>query len=79
MGYLLGIDLGTSSLKSILITEDGEVKGLSAKAYQFASPYNGYAEHDPEEWWQACCETIHEVLARAKVPGDERIWSCYAG
>ncbi|MEY8509253.1 xylulokinase [Lachnospiraceae bacterium 42-17] len=71
MGYLLGIDLGTSSLKSILITEDGEVKGLSAKAYQFASPYNGYAEHDPEEWWQACCETIHEVLARAKVPGDE--------
>lgn len=71
MAYLLGIDLGTSSLKSILMTEDGEVKGLSAKAYQFASPYNGYAEHDPEEWWQACCETIREALAKAKAPGSE--------
>lgn len=71
MGYLLGIDLGTSSLKSILIAEDGEVKGLSAKAYQFASPYNGYAEHDPKEWWQACCETVRGVLKESKVPADE--------
>lgn len=62
MSYLIGIDLGTSSLRSMVVAEDGEVKALSARNYQFASPHNGYAEHDPEEWWRACCETLGEVL-----------------
>lgn len=71
MGYLLGIDLGTSSLKSILITADGQMQALSARAYQFASPYNGYAEHDPREWWTVCCETIREVLNDSGVSKEE--------
>lgn len=71
MSYLLGIDLGTSSLKSILITPAGQVKALSARAYQFASPHNGYAEHDPREWWEACCETVQEVLRDSGVSKDD--------
>ena len=63
MAYLMGIDLGTSSLKTIIIDEAGNVKALSARPYQFASPHGGYAEHDPREWWQACCETVKEALA----------------
>ena len=71
MGCLLGIDLGTSSLKSVLITEDGQVKAQSAREYQFASPRNGEAEHDPGEWWNACCETVQEVLELSKTAKEE--------
>ena len=71
MSCLLGIDLGTSSLKSMLITEEGQTKALSARAYQFASPHNGYAEHDPREWWKACCETVQEVLRNSGVAKEE--------
>ena len=63
MSCLLGIDLGTSSLKSVLINENGQTVALSSRAYQFVSPHNGYAEHDPREWWDACCKTVQEVLA----------------
>ena len=71
MAYLMGIDLGTSSLKTIIIDEAGNVKALSARPYQFASPHGGYAEHDPREWWQACCETVKEALAALGAPASE--------
>ncbi|MCD2492108.1 xylulokinase [Lacrimispora sp. NSJ-141] len=68
MAYLMGIDLGTSSLKTIIIDEAGNVKAVSARPYQFASPCGGYAEHDPREWWQACCETVKEALDACGAP-----------
>ena len=71
MSKILGIDLGTSSLKSMLISENGNMAALSARAYQFASPRNGFAEHNPEEWWQACAETVKEVLLKSAVQKDE--------
>ena len=67
MAYLMGIDLGTSSLKTMIIREDGEVVCVSAQNYQFASPYSGYAEHDPAEWWDACVATIRKDLADSGV------------
>ena len=71
MAYLMGIDLGTSSLKTIIIDENGTVMAQSARAYQFASPHGGYAEHDPGEWWQACCETVRDTLAALGKPASE--------
>lgn len=71
MGYLMGIDLGTSSLKVIIIDSAGNLKALSARQYQFDSPYNGYAEQQPEVWWDACCQSIQEVLSRSGLSGVE--------
>ena len=62
MALLMGIDLGTSSLKTIVIDENGQVMGESARSYVLESPAGGYAEQDPETWWQACVATIHDVL-----------------
>lgn len=76
---ILGIDLGTSSVKSIVITEDGAVRGLSTRAYQFSSPRNGYAEQDPRQWWDACCETVREVLVRSGVSGREICGVSFSG
>ncbi len=64
MAFLLGIDLGTSGLKTIVINEVGEVKALSHRSYTFDSPHGGYAEQDPDTWWQACTQTVREVLSK---------------
>ena len=62
MSLLMGIDLGTSSLKIIVIDEKGSVVAQSARAYALESPAGGYAEQNPETWWNACVECIKEVL-----------------
>ena len=71
MKYLLGIDLGTSSLKSLLIDYTGTVIAIESKDYQFDSPHPGYAEQDPEVWWRACAETVRIVLHKSGVPASE--------
>ncbi|MCR4909053.1 MAG: xylulokinase [Lachnospiraceae bacterium] len=65
MSLLLGIDLGTSSLKSLIIDEHGREIALCAMDYQFATPFNGYAEHDPKEWWDAAVKTVREALSKS--------------
>lgn len=63
----MGIDLGTSSLKTLIMDDGGTVLSVSAKDYQFSSPHTGYAEQDPNGWWDACCQTIKEALAVGNV------------
>ena len=60
MKYLMGIDLGTSSLKTILMDENGSVITVANRSYQFDSPHPGYAEQHPDVWWDACVKTIQE-------------------
>ena len=63
MAYLMGIDLGTSSLKTLVADEDGHVVAEASQAYQFDSPHGGYSEQDPEVWWDACVRTIRKCLS----------------
>jgi xylulokinase len=71
MPYLMGIDLGTSSLKTLIVTPQGELRAESAGTYQFDSPRNGYAEQDPAVWWEACVSSIKAALAKPGIsPGD---------
>jgi xylulokinase len=69
--YLLGIDLGTSSVKALIVDTEGKVKAESSRAYQFDSPHNGYAEQDAEVWWAACRDCIREALAASALPPPE--------
>jgi len=59
---MMGIDLGTSSLKVSIIDHSGAIRAQSSKSYRFDSPFGGYAEQDPEIWWIACRECIQEGL-----------------
>lgn len=68
MAYLLGIDLGTSSLKALLVTETGKVVAESSRKYQFDIPISGYAEQWPQVWWKACREACSEAMARSGLP-----------
>ncbi len=79
MAYICGVDLGTSSLKTLLMDEEGRVKGVCAKSYQFASPQGGFAEHDPSEWWEACCSTIQGVLKQSGISPEEVAGVSFSG
>ncbi|HHY16238.1 MAG TPA: xylulokinase [Firmicutes bacterium] len=62
MTLLMGIDLGTSSLKVIVIDERGNPKALNETGYRFTSPSNGFAEQDVQVWWEACRQGIGRTL-----------------
>ena len=49
----LGLDLGTSSLKAVLVREDGRVAAAHAVPLAVSRPAPGFAEQDPDSWWQA--------------------------
>jgi xylulokinase len=68
MSCLLGIDLGTSSVKVVVLALDGTVKGVASAEYPVDIPRPGYAEQDPERWWQASASAGREALAKASHP-----------
>lgn len=63
----LGIDLGTSSVKILLLAEDGKVLQTISKDYPVHYPKAGWAEQNPEDWWSATREGIRELLQMTAV------------
>ncbi len=53
---LLGLDVGTSSLKGSLLREDGTVVLQNSVTYGISAPHGTWAEQDPEAWYRAACE-----------------------
>ena len=58
---LLGLDLGTGSVKALLLDSEGDVAGESSRSYAVNSPNPGWAESYPGEWWNALGEAAREV------------------
>lgn len=61
MKYLIGIDIGTSGTKTVLFDTDGNVIKSKTCEYPLYQPHNGWAEQNPEEWWDAVRETLDYV------------------
>ncbi|HEX6630219.1 MAG TPA: FGGY family carbohydrate kinase, partial [Gemmatimonadaceae bacterium] len=60
----LGVDVGTSAVKALLVTPDGEVEAVTSVPLTLQTPRPGWAEQDPEAWWAACVAAIRALLAR---------------
>lgn len=71
MGYLMGIDLGTSSVKVLIADEAGAAKGIGQVGYEVLTPQVGHAEQDPEVWWNATKQAIREALEKSGVAAEE--------
>lgn len=65
--YLLGIDIGTSACKVAVFNKAGEVIGSTAGKYKVDYPQAGWAEQDPNEWWQAVSIAIKTLLEESKI------------
>lgn len=60
MSYL-GIDLGTSGLRALLITDDGLPIGSVERSYEVSHPHSGWSEQDPKDWIMGLEEAIAEL------------------
>lgn len=67
MKYLLGIDLGTSGTKTVLYTQEGKAVASSTVEYPLLQPHNGWAEQEPEAWWDAAVRTLRAVVSESGV------------
>src|SRR5512142_1770142 len=66
--YLLGIDVGTSGTKAILIDPaDGSIKASATTEYPMFTPYPLWAEQNPIDWWNAAIHSIRNVLSAEDV------------
>jgi xylulokinase len=65
--YLLGIDVGTSGSKAILIGADGAVKASATTEYPLYTPKPLWAEQNPSDWWAATVTSIRQVLEEGGV------------
>lgn len=61
MKYLIGIDLGTSGTKTVLFDTSGNVIASKTVEYPMYQPQNGWAEQEPEDWYNAAVETLKYV------------------
>ncbi len=61
----IGIDLGTSAVKLLLMDSLGKVQKVVSKEYPLYFPQPGWSEQDPEDWWTQTCEGMKELLADA--------------
>lgn len=72
MSHVIGMDIGTSGLKSVVINKKGHVVDEYHVTYKTSHPYSGYSEMDPEIWYEAVIESLDYLLhkeAGKKVSG----------
>ena len=65
MSAFLGIDLGTSSAKAVVLDTEGRLLAQAAAGYAVTSAKAGYAESEPEEWWSAVTACVREAVHAA--------------
>ena len=58
----IGIDLGTSACKFLLVDDNGAVQNTVTKEYPLFFPHPGWSEQNPADWWNACLAGIPELL-----------------
>lgn len=61
--FYIGIDLGTSAVKLLLVGENGNIYKEVSKEYPVFYPHSGWSEQNPEDWWLAVCEGVNELTA----------------
>ena len=59
----LGIDIGTSSVKAVLVDEHHRIVAQSSDALTVSRPQPGFSEQDPESWWRATVTAVRGLPA----------------
>ena len=60
--YYIGLDLGTSALKRLLMSGQGEICKIISKEYPISFPKPGWSEQNPVDWWNAAVDGIRELV-----------------
>lgn len=66
---LIGIDVGTTSVKGILIDNSGNILGEASQEHDLVSAHAGWAEENPEAWWEGTINVIRKLSDLSKADG----------
>ena len=66
MIYLMGIDIGTTGVKTLVLDEKGKVITSITEEYPLYTPKPNWAEQKPDHWWKATVQTIKKTLRKVK-------------
>lgn len=69
--YLLGLDVGTTGVKTLLVKDSGDVVASATSEYPMQTPKPLWAEQAPEDWWSATKLSIRGVLSQAAVKPED--------
>ncbi|MCR5832028.1 MAG: xylulokinase [Lachnospiraceae bacterium] len=61
----IGVDLGTSAVKLLLMNEKGGIENIVSKEYPLEFPHPGWSQQKPEDWWEKTVEGLKELTAGA--------------
>jgi FGGY-family pentulose kinase len=68
--YVLGIDIGTQSLRAAIYDTAGKCVGVGVEPIETTHPHPAWAEQDPMAWWHAACRAVPIALSKAGVSAD---------
>jgi glycerol kinase len=69
--YILALDQGTTSSRSIIFDEQGNIVAMAQKEFSQIFPKPGWVEHDPEEIWNSQYYTAKEVISKAGISASQ--------
>jgi len=61
--YYIGVDLGTSAIKLLLVDDSGAILNAVTREYPLIFPQPGWSEQEPHEWWDACVDGMKALLS----------------
>jgi len=70
VAYVLGLDVGTSGLKAVLLDATGATIDEATADYPLHTPRPGWTEQDADDWWAAAQRVLHDLWARGHRPSD---------
>jgi glycerol kinase len=70
MAYLLALDQGTSSSRSIIFDQSGAIVATAQQEFPQIFPQPGWVEHDPMDLWQSQLQTAQKVLAQSGIKAE---------
>jgi hypothetical protein len=71
MGYLLGLDIGTSGVKALLISVEGKTISSKTVSYPLKTSNSGWAEQSPYDWWEATVKAIKETVSNNPIDSNQ--------
>ena len=63
--FYIGVDLGTSAVKLLLMDGDGKIQKVVSREYPLFFPHPGWSEQNPEDWYKRSMDGIKELIAEA--------------
>jgi xylulokinase len=71
VGYYLAYDVGTSSVKAILVNDAGKIISSSSATYPLLMPQSGWVEQVPSDYWEAICKVTQSIVNESNIPKSE--------